>query len=155
MESSRGSLRFDEFPTNMKRRDSCYGARATRLLAYENARPSESRRQPSPVRTGTQGLRRPRFPFFVSQCQRAGGRAAGCRIPEPLREANPPSRVNDNRSVPEKNSVLAPLLSLWIARSRLIPQDVRTTRARRLFKERLGPCQGRESPHRFLLDRGS
>jgi hypothetical protein len=27
-------------------------------------------------------------------------------------EANPPSRVNDSRSVPEKNSVLAPLLSL-------------------------------------------
>src|SRR4029078_11085999 len=141
MESSRRSLRFDEFPTNMKRRDSCYGARATRLLAYENARPPESRRQPSPVRAGTQGLRRPRFPFFVSQCQRAGGRAAGCHTPEPLREANPPSRVNDSRSVPEKDSVLASLLTVWIARSRLIPQDVQTTRARTRFKERLGACE--------------
>src|SRR5262249_1476816 len=47
MESSRGSLRFDEFPTSMSDATPFEkGARATRLLAYENARPSESRRQP-------------------------------------------------------------------------------------------------------------
>ena len=44
--SSKGSLRFDEFPTSMKAAQSFSGSRATRLLAYENARPSESRRQP-------------------------------------------------------------------------------------------------------------
>jgi len=32
-ESSKGSLRFDEFPTSMKRRESFSGPRATRLLA--------------------------------------------------------------------------------------------------------------------------
>ena len=97
MESSRGSLRFDEFPTSMKRRNP-FGSRATRLLAYENARPSESR-LPALKKAGTQGLRRPRFPFFQSQCQRAGGRAAVSHTPEPPMEANPPSGVNDSRSV--------------------------------------------------------
>ena len=82
MESSKGSLRFDEFPTNMKRRNPL-GLRATRLLAYENARPSESRCQPLLKRAGTQGLRRLRFPFFVSQCQRAVGREANAPLPNP------------------------------------------------------------------------
>src|SRR6476619_7851556 len=44
--SSKGSLRFDEFPTSMKTTQSFSGSRATRLLAYENARPSESRCSP-------------------------------------------------------------------------------------------------------------
>ena len=44
--SSKGSLRFDEFPTSMKATQSFSGSRATRLLAYENARPSKSRCSP-------------------------------------------------------------------------------------------------------------
>ena len=103
-ESSKGSLRFDEFPTNMKRRNP-FGLRATRLLAYENARPSESR-LPARLGADTQGLRRLRFPFFTSQCQRAGGRAAKSHTPEPSMEANPPSRVNDSRSVSRGDSSL-------------------------------------------------
>jgi hypothetical protein len=53
--------------------------------------------------TNTQGLRRLRFPFFKSQCQRAGGREAKCHTPEPPMEANPPSGVNDSRSVPRED----------------------------------------------------
>ena len=65
----------------MKRRNP-FGLRATRLLAYENARPSETRCSPL-CRTNTQGLRRLRFPFFISQCQRASGREAGASLPNP------------------------------------------------------------------------
>src|SRR5262249_20362947 len=98
--SSKGSLRFDEFPTSMKATQSFSGSRATRLLAYENARLSESRCSPL-LQGEPQGLRRLRFPFFISQCQRACGRAAESHTPEPLMEANPPSGVNDSQR-PEK-----------------------------------------------------
>src|SRR5262245_48547072 len=62
--SSKGSLRFDEFPTSMKATQSFSGSRATRLLAYENARVSESRCSPL-LQGEPQGLRRLRFPFFI------------------------------------------------------------------------------------------
>jgi hypothetical protein len=61
-------------------------------------------------KAGTQGLRRPRFPFFQSQCQRAGGNWQ-MPPPEPPMEANLPSGVNDRRSVTRAYSGLAPLLS--------------------------------------------
>ena len=37
---------------------------------------------------GTQGPRRPRFPFFVLQCQRAGGSAAEATLPNPQWKQN-------------------------------------------------------------------
>src|SRR5207344_1731844 len=76
--------------------------------------------------TNTQGLRRLRFPFFISQCQRAGGRAAESHTPEPPMEANPPSGVNDSRSVPRRPEQTPPL-SERIARSRLVSQVMRAT----------------------------
>src|SRR5262245_62951388 len=80
--SSKGSLRFDEFPTSMKATQSFSGSRATRLLAYENARVSESRCSPL-LQGEPQGLRRLRFPFFISQCQRAGGVQRRATLPNP------------------------------------------------------------------------
>jgi hypothetical protein len=60
--SSKGSLRFDEFPTSMKATQSFSGPRATRLLAYENARPSESRC--SPLRGEHARIPPSAFPFL-------------------------------------------------------------------------------------------
>src|SRR5262245_34450003 len=137
--SSKGSLRFDEFPTSMKATQSFSGSRATRLLAYENARLSESRCSPL-LQGEPQGLRRLRFPFFISQCQRAGGRAAESHTPEPPMEANPPSGVNDSRSVPRRPAQTPPL-SERIARSCLVSQVMRATRAKGPFKVGNPPCQ--------------
>jgi len=61
--SSKGSLRFDEFPTSMKATQSFSGSRATRLLAYENARPSESRCSPF-LRDEHARTPPPAFPFL-------------------------------------------------------------------------------------------
>src|ERR1051326_9417148 len=97
MESSRGSLRFDEFPTSMKRRNP-FGSRATRLLAYENARPSESRlpallqgpaRKDSAVRVSLSSYHNVKEP----------SRSRQMPPPEPPMDANPTSGVNDSRSV--------------------------------------------------------
>ena len=126
--SSKGSLRFDEFPTSMKATQSFSGSRATRVLAYENARLSESRCSPL-LQGEPQGLRRLRFPFFISQCQRAGGRAAESHTPEPPMEANPPSGVNDSRSFSRRSEQTAPL-SERIPRSRLAAQVMRATARR-------------------------
>jgi hypothetical protein len=123
--SSKGSLRFDEFPTSMKATQSFSGSRATRLLASKTqdrqslvARPVEG--------ASSLGLRRLRFPFFKSQCQRAGGRGTSCPTPEPPMETNPPSGVNDSRSV-SRRPEQTPLLSERIARSRIVSQVMRAT----------------------------
>lgn len=140
MESSKGSLRFDEFPTSMKPRNP-EGSRATRLLALKT-QDRQSLDAGLTRRTGTQGLRRLRFPFFTSQCQRAvEGRPQG-HTSEPPMEANPPPRVNDSRSVSRVETRSSPASVRWIARSRNVPQEVGTTRAKRLCKRGLSPCQG-------------
>src|SRR4029077_18946154 len=61
--SSKGSLRFDEFPRSMNATQSFSGSRATRLLAYENARPSESRCSPF-LRDEHAKTPPPAFPFL-------------------------------------------------------------------------------------------
>ena len=68
--------------------------------------------------------------------------------PEPPMEANPPLGVNDRRSV--NLSLTQALLRFCprIARSRMIPQDEETTRAKRSFKQRTLACQGGGNPRR-------
>jgi len=109
MESSRGSLRFDEFPTSMKRRNP-FGSRATRLLAYENARPSESRlpallqrpaRKDSAVRVSLSSYHNVKEP---SGCGR-------CHLPNPQWKQIPHQESTTAAAYPEANSGSAPLLS--------------------------------------------
>ena len=138
-ESSKGSLRFDEFPTSMKRRNP-FGSRATRLLAYENARPSESRCQPcdrparkdSAVRVSLSSYHNVKEPPGVWQ-------VATSRTPDgsksPIRSQRQPMRL------PRRISGLLRFCPR-IARSRIVPQEVGTTRAKRSFKEPLPQCQG-------------
>jgi len=103
MESSKGSLRFDEFPTSMKATQSLEGSRATRLLAYENARPSESRRQPTEM---DRHARTPpsAFPFLHITMSKSLESCGRLPPPEPPMEANPPSGVNDSRGKPRGDS---------------------------------------------------
>ena len=122
----------------MKRRNP-FGSRATRLLAYENARPSESRCRPL---TGRHARTPPSaFPFLhitMSKSRRERGKLPP---PEPPMEANPPSGVNDSRSAPRRTQALLRFYPR-IARSRTVPQEVGTTRAKDLFKQRSPACQG-------------
>ncbi len=104
-----------------------------------------------------QGLRRPRFPFFKSQCQRALGRTADAasRTPNGSKSAIRSQRQPHRRpGMARFNS--APVRR--IARSRIVPQEVRATRARGSFKGGPFPCQGQDqsfsSLFAFHLDRG-
>src|SRR5262249_13192051 len=152
MESSRGSLRFDEFPTSMSDATPFEkGARATRLLAYENARPSESRRQPLLLEGRHARTPPSAFPFLritMSKSRRACG-----LVPHSRTFDGSKSSIKSQRQAQRSRERLgASLASVCGSRgSRLISQDVRTTRASRSFKCRLGPCQGRAPVFRFLL----
>jgi hypothetical protein len=105
--SSKGSLRFDEFPTNMKRRNP-FGITRNTPIGFLKTQDRQSLDARPPKRTSTQGLRRLRFPFFILQCQRAGGHEAN-PIPEPPMEANPPLGVNDSRSSSRRLEPAPPL----------------------------------------------
>ena len=143
--SSKGSLRFDEFPTSMKRRNP-FGSRATRLLAYENARPSESRCQPlkrrlarkdSAVRVSLSSNHNVKEPSEAR-------RFATSRTPDgsksTIRSQRQPQRLP---RVTRSNS--APVRR--IARSRIVPQEVGATRAKHSSKRGPSPCQ--EVANRF------
>jgi len=65
----------------------------------------------------------------MSKSRREGGKLPP---PEPPMEANPPSGVNDSRSVPRRTQALLRFCPR-IARSRIVPQEVGTTRAKRSF----------------------
>jgi len=94
-----------------------------------------------PKKAGTQGLRRPRFPFFISQCQRAAGSAASCHLPNPRWKQIPHPESTTAVSVPRRTQALLRFCPR-IARSRTVPQEVGTTRAKRSFKQRSPACQG-------------
>ncbi len=80
--------------------------------------------------TGTQGLRRPRFPFFVLQCQRAVERAVETTLPNPQwnQKACWESTTAGDRPGSEKTRGI-PRNCQWVARSRIVPQEVGATRA--------------------------
>jgi hypothetical protein len=79
--SSKGSLRFDEFPTSMKATQSFSGLRATRLLAYENARPSESRC--SPLRGEHARTPPSAFPFLHITMSKSRWACSRATLPNP------------------------------------------------------------------------
>ena len=136
MESSKGSLRFDEFPTSMKATQSFSGSRATRLLAYENARPSESRCSPllqdEHARTPP-----PAFPFLHITMSKSRWSCSGV----------PHSRTPDG----SKSPIWSQRQSEWAEKTRANSASVRKDRAvafspagdasnpARLFDLRLGP----------------
>ena len=71
---------------------------------------------------GTQGLRRPRFPFFILQCQRAGGSAAKATLPNPQWKQNHPwESTTAEVTAGMKRPGHSPFLSDKIARSRSNP----------------------------------
>jgi hypothetical protein len=146
MESSRGSLRFDEFPTSMS-----------------DATPSKRSARNTPIGLRKRKTVRVSLPASLS---RAGAQdSAVCvslssyhNVKEPpgVWHKVPHSRTFDGSKSSIK-SQRQPQLSREILGacfasacgsrgSRLIPQDVRTTRASRSFKCRLGACQGRGRP---------
>jgi hypothetical protein len=123
----------------MKRRNP-FGSRATRLLAYENARPSESRRQPlkrrlarkdSAVRVSLSSNHNVKEPPGVRQF-------ATSRTPDgsksPIRSQRQPQRL------PGRTQVCSASVRR-IARSRIAPREVGTTRAKSSFKEPPPRCQ--------------
>lgn len=108
--SSKGSLRFDEFPTSMKATQSFSGSRATRLLAYENARPSESRCSPF-LRDEHARTPPPAFPFLritMSKSRSDPKAMPRARTPDGSKS---PIRSQRQPQSPETNSGLDPLLS--------------------------------------------
>jgi len=144
MESSRGSLRFDEFPTSMKRRNP-FGSRATRLLAYENARPSESRlpallqrpaRKDSAVRVSLSSYHNVKEPSGHGRC----------RLPNPRWKQIHHQESTTAAASPESDSVKLRSCQR-IARSRIVPQEVGATRAKHSSKRGPSPCQ--EVANRF------
>ena len=153
--SSKGSLRFDEFPTSMKTTQSLSGSRATRLLAYENARPSESRCSPF-LRDEHARTPPPAFPFLqitMSKSRWAGSEVPHSRTPDGSKS---PTWSQRQSKRPSRRPEQAPPLSERIARSRLVPQVLRATRAKCVDKCRCFRCQeahrtnsGASLPRRF------
>ena len=133
------------------------GPRATRLLAYENARPSESR-LPIPVTGSARKDSAVRVSLSSNHNVKEPVGRGRLPPPEPPMEANPPSGVNDSRSVSPRSPGSCSASVRRIARSRIISQDERTTRANGLSKEQPPTCQGHETPRwtvfAFALDRG-
>ena len=140
MESSRGSLRFDEFPTSMSDARSFWGIRVQhaywlrkrKTVRVSSPAPKKPARKDSAVCVSLSSYHNVKEPV--------GGRRMP--PPEPPMEANPPLGVNDRRSV---NPSLAQALLRFcprIARSRIVPQDEETTRAKRSFKQPALACQG-------------
>jgi len=140
MESSRGSLRFDEFPTNMKRRNP-FRDRAQHAYWLQKTQDRQSLICQPSLEGRPQGLRRPRFPFFISQCQRALEIAADAVSRTPngskftIRSQRQPHRL---LGMAQSNS--APVRR--IARSRIVPQEVGATRAKHSLKIGHFACQG-------------
>jgi len=99
--------------------------------------------------TGTQGLRRPRFPFFVLQCQRAVERVVETTLPNPQwnQKARWESTTAEDRPGSEKTRGI-PRNCQWVARSRIVPQEVGATRAEGVFRVWSGQCQW--TKNRFL-----
>ncbi len=139
MESSEGSLRFDEFPTNMKRRTP-FGERATRLLAYENARPSESRCRPL---RGRHARTPPSaFPFLhITMSKSRSTARPTATLPNPRWKQIPHLESTTAGYRPRRTQALIRFCPR-IARSRIVPQEVGTTRAKPSFRQRPLPCQG-------------
>ena len=157
--SSKGSLRFDEFPTSMKATQSFSGSRATRLLAYENARPSESRCSPF-LRDEHARTPPPAFPFLQITMSKSRWACSGephSRTPDGSKS---PIWSQRQSKRPSRRPEQAPPLSERITRSRLVPQVLRATRAKCVDKCRRFRCQearptnpGGPLPRRFLGDR--
>ena len=122
----------------MKRRNP-FGSRATRLLAYENARPSESRCRPL---TGRHARTPPSaFPFLHITMSKSRSGCGRCHLPNPRWKQIPHQESTTAAASPETNSGLLRFCPR-IARSRIVPQEVGTTRAKSSFKEPPPQCQG-------------
>ena len=143
MESSKGSLRFDEFPTSMS--DATPSKRSARntpigLRKRKTVRVS----LPASLQEGRHARTPPSaFPFLritMSKSRRACG-----LVPHSRTFDGSKSSIKSQRQAQRSRERLgASLASVCGSRgSRLIPQDVRTTRASGSFKCRLGACQGR------------
>ena len=101
------------------------------------------------ARTGTQGLRRPRFPFFVSQCQRAGGRAAETTLPNPQWK----QILHLESTTAEASPETVPVKLRFCPKNRaaaLNPARLRAARALVRCKHPLSPCQGAANPSTLI-----
>ena len=110
MESSRGSLRFDEFPTNMKRRNSFAGSARNTPIGFMKTQDRQSlvasllrrlARKDSAVRVSLSSNHNVKEPV-------GGGR---CRLPNPQWKQIPHWESTTGATSPEPSSGLAPLLS--------------------------------------------
>jgi len=109
MESSRWSLRFDEFPTSMKPRHRRW--RATRLLASWKTQDRQSL-DAGPKRNRHARTPPSAFPFLRITMSKSRWQCSRSHTPEPPMEAKPPLGVNDSRGVcPDEVPRHNPLLS--------------------------------------------
>jgi hypothetical protein len=158
MESSRGSLRFDEFPTNMKRRKSFEKDRAQH--AYWLTKTQDRQSLVASPLSRSRLARTPPSAFPFLRITMSKSRWACGWVPHSRTFDGSKSSIKSQRQPQRSRERLgACFASVCGSRgSRLIPQDVQTTRARRSFKERVGACQGRAGAattvFQFLLDRG-
>jgi hypothetical protein len=108
--SSRGSLRFDEFPTSMKPRKS---RRICAQHAYWLLEKRKTVRVSTPASEEDRHARTPpsAFPFLHITMSKSRWKSSRSHTPEPTMEANLPLRVNDSRGVSREELGQAPLLS--------------------------------------------
>jgi hypothetical protein len=157
MESSRGSLRFDEFPTSMKATQSLWIARNTpigfrkrKTVRVSFASPlARAGRKDSAVRVSLSSYHNVKEPSRPRQID------AGSRTPNgskssigSQRQPQRLPRVTRSNSAPVRR----------IARPHMVPQEVGATRAKSSFKSGPFPCQGAGNLFSalvaFHLDRG-
>jgi hypothetical protein len=112
MESSRGSLRFDEFPTNMKRRNSFAGSARNTPIGFMKTQDRQSL-VASLLREGWHARTPPSaFPFLPITMSKSRRAPTRCRFPNPQWKQIPHRESTTGATSPEPSSGLAPLLSV-------------------------------------------
>ena len=121
-------------------RDAILSDRAQHAYWLENARPSESRRRL--LRSRLARTPPPAFPFLRITMSKSRSKARPrATVPNPQWKQIPHLESTTAADAPSRTQVLLRFCPR-IARPRMVPQEVGTTRAKASFKERPLPCQG-------------
>ena len=123
MESSRGSLRFDEFPTSMKRRKSRRICVQHAYWHFRKHRYRQSLDADPPKRGRHARTPPPAFPFLQITMSKSRGSAAKATLPNPRWKQIPHGESNDSRDDFPSRTRSSPASVRWIARSCLVPQE--------------------------------
>ena len=141
-ESFQGVAAFDEFPTNVARRKSVRSARNTPIglktqttVRVSSPAPKKPARKDSAACVSLSSYHNVKEPFESAAKRRNSRTPDGSK--SPIRSQRQPQS-------PEPAQVLLRFCPR-IARSRIVPQEVGTTRAKGSFKQRPPPCQGADN----------